>query len=266
MRTVLKLLLLSAAIVARAAEAPAPAKAPAAGTADAPAAAAAPAGAAATNAPASNPGSGTNGATAGKSKEYLSTTVVDPEARELKPRDGFRFSIEEDPPPLGGGNGSDTGVYVSDGGEAMFPVSRFGTPYIKLSVAGKKLADIRRELKERLDAEYYKNCTVHLDLVQVNRGSASVDQTARVTFYGEMKGVVAIGEGENLTISEAILRVGGSEYADLRKVRIHRLKKETGLEEIIIVDVDKILKKGDRKGDVQLQGGDRVEVKEKGLF
>lgn len=258
MRTVLKLLLLSAAIAARAAEAPAPAKAPAAGTADTTPSAA-------TNAPAAS-GTGTNSAASGKSKEYLSTTVVDPEARELKPRDGFRFSIDEDPPPVGGGVGSDTGVYVSDGGEAMFPISRTGTPYIKLSVAGKKLADIRKELKERLDADYYKNCTVHLDLVQVNRGTASIDQAARVTFYGEIKGVVAIGEGENLTISEAILRVGGSDYADLKRIKIHRLKKETGREEIIMVDVEKILKKGDRTGDVQLQGGDRVEVKEKGLF
>ncbi len=261
MRTVLKLLLLSAAIVARAAEAPAPAKASAAGAADTPA----PAVSATTNAPAAI-GTGTNSATTGKSKEYLSTTVVDPESRELKPRDGFRFSIDEDPPPLGGGAGFEQGVYVSDGGEAMFPVSRSGNAYIKLSVAGKKIADIRKELKEKLDGDFYKNCTVHLDLVQVNRGAASVDQTARVTFYGEIKGVVAIGEGENLTISEAVLRVGGSDYADLRKIKIHRLKKETGLEEIINVDVEKILKKGDRKGDVQLQGGDRVEVKEKGLF
>ena len=80
-----------------------------------------------------------------------------------------------------------------------------------------------------------------------------------------MTGVVAIAEGETLTISEAVLRVGHSDYADLRKVKIHRLDKETGKEKMIVVDVDKILKKGDRSADAPLQGGDRVEVKEKGL-
>lgn len=255
MRPVLNFLLISAAILARGAETPAPVNAKAT-----PAAVVSPA----TNGPATT--AGTNGVSSSKGKEYLSTTVVDPEARELKPRDGFRFSVDEDPPPLGGGGGSDLSVFISDGGEAMFPVSRTGTPYIKLNVAGKKIADIRKELKEKLDAEFYKNCTVHLDLVQVNRGSASVDQTSRVTFYGEMTGVVAINEGETLTISEAVLRVGHSDYADLRKVKIHRLDKETGREKMIVVDVDKILKKGDRSGDTPLQGGDRVEVKEKGLF
>lgn len=261
MRTVLKSLLLSAAIVAYGAVAAAPPNPKAAE----PSSAQKPIVAGVTNGP--SIGTGTNGMSSGKGKEYLSTTVVDPEARELKPRDGFRFSVDEDPPPVGGGVGSDTAVFISDGGEAMFPVSRTGTPYVKLSVAGKKIADIRKELKEKLDSEFYKDCTIHLDLVQVNRGAASVDQTSRVTFYGEMTGVVAITEGETLTISEAVLRVGRSEYADLRKVKIHRLDKETGREKVMpVVDVDKILKKGDRSGDIPLQGGDRVEVKEKGLW
>jgi hypothetical protein len=81
-----------------------------------------------------------------------------------------------------------------------------------------------------------------------------------------MTGAVAINEGEQLTISEAVLRVGRSEFADLRKVKIHRLDKETGRDNIIVVDVEKILKKGDRRDDKVLQAGDRVEVREKGLF
>ena len=205
---------------------------------------------------------------AGKaSKEFLSTTVVDPESRELKPRDGFRFTIDEDPPPIGGGGGLDGAVYVSDGGEAMFPVSRSSSTYLKLGVAGKKLADVRKELKARLDAEYYKNCTIHLDLVQVNRGSAVMDQSARVTIYGELAGALVIGEGETLTISEAMLRVGRNEDADMKRIRIHRLDKETGKEKpVIIVDVDRILKQGDRSHDEVLQGGDRIEVRARGFF
>lgn len=199
-------------------------------------------------------------------KESLTTTVVDPESRELKPRDGFRFSIDEDPPVFGANGSLDMGVSISDAGEVMFPVSRSSSIYIKLNVAGKKLAEVRKEVKERLDAEYYKNCTIHLDLVQVNRGGNSVDQAARVTFYGEMAGVVTIAEGESLTISEAVLRVGRSEYADLKKVKIHRLDKATGKDVIFDVNVDKILKSGDRREDKVLQAGDRVEVKEKGLF
>lgn len=249
MRTVLLTLVVAGALLARGADAAAPA-----------------APVVASSKPASGGASaeGTN-STGKPAKEYLSTTVVDPEARELKPRDGFRFSIDEDPPSALGGGSLDSMVFVSDGGEAMFPVSRSSSVYVKVNVAGRKIAEVRKELKERLDQDYYKNSTIHLDLVQVNRGGA-VDQTARVTFYGEMTGAVAINEGEQLTISEAVLRVGRSEFADLRKVKIHRLDKETGRDNIIVVDVEKILKKGDRRDDKVLQAGDRVEVREKGLF
>jgi protein involved in polysaccharide export with SLBB domain len=255
MRTVLPILLLTSALWALGAEPSADAKNKTPAVVAAPESEAGVVGTGSTNA-------------AGKSgKEYLSTTVVDPETRELKPRDGFRFSIEEDPPPtLGGGSPDGGGVYISDGGEAMFPVSRSSTIYLKLTVAGKKLADVRKELKARLDAEYYKNCTIHLDLVQVNRGSAAMDQSARVTIYGELSGVLPIGEGETMTISDAMLRVGRSEDANMKKIKIHRLDKETNKEKIITVDVDKILKQGDRTHDEVLKGGDRIEVLARGFF
>ena len=260
MRNVIPLLMLASAVMVRGAaptadskRKPAPATTPTA-----------PLVSPGTEAPVGGPA--TTNAAGKATKEYLSTTVVDPESRELKPRDGFRFSIDEDPPPIGGGGGLDGTVYISDGGEAMFPVSRSSSTYLKLSVAGKKLVEIRKELKARLDAEYYKNCTVHLDLVQVNRGSAVMDQAARVTIYGELAGVLAIGEGEILTISEAMLRVGRNEDADMKRIRIHRLDKETGKETIFTVNVDKILKQGDRTDDKALQGGDRIEVKARGFF
>ncbi len=101
----------------------------------------------ATNSPAA--ATGTN-APAKAAKEGQSTTVVDPEARELKPHDIVRFQIEEDPPlPV---SSEPTHVSVSDGGEALFPVSRHADTYVKVIAAGRKLVDIRKDVKALLDA------------------------------------------------------------------------------------------------------------------
>lgn len=198
-------------------------------------------------------------------KESLPTTAVDPEKRELKPHDTLRFTIREDPPLSLGGEGMK--VIISDGGEAMFPVSRHGDSYVKVSVAGKKLETLRREVKALLDKDYYFDCTVILDLDGINRGGFQGDAFGRVTFYGDggLNTSISISDSKPLMLSDAILQAGGgnSLFANLKKVRIHRLNPETKQDTTLTVNVDRILKEGNREEDKQLLDGDRIEVREK---
>jgi protein involved in polysaccharide export with SLBB domain len=203
-------------------------------------------------------------------KEYLTTTIIDPEKRELKPHDLLRFQIDQDPPVATGGE--PMRVLISDGGEAMFPVSRHGDTYVKVVVSGKKLADLRKEVKALLDAEYYNDCSVILDLEQVNRnGAGGGDTFGSVTIYGELNQVVAIPDSKPLMLSDALLKAGagssqgGAIYADLKRVRIHREDPKTKRDVPLTVNVEKILKEGDRSADQQLRDGDRIEVREKGF-
>jgi protein involved in polysaccharide export with SLBB domain len=194
-------------------------------------------------------------------KEYLSTTTIDPETRELKPHDVLRFQIDQDPPvPIGG---EPTRVSVSDGGEAMFPVSRHGNSYVKVAVAGKKLADLRKEVKILLDTDYYNDCSVQLDLEQVNRNGSFGDSFGSVTIYGELSGVIPIPDNKPLMLSDAILKAGKNDFADLKRVRIHRVDPQTKRDIVTTVNVTKILKEGNRDEDQQLKDGDRIEVREK---
>jgi protein involved in polysaccharide export with SLBB domain len=207
-----------------------------------------------TGTPTSAPPAATNATSA---KEYLSSTAVDAENRDLKPGDVFQFVIEEDP----GRSVSPMSVKVSDGGEAMFPVSQSGPQYVKVNVRGKKLADLRREVKDLLDADYYEHCTVRLDLNQINRAGASTEGLGKVVVYGELQGVVQLPENKALRISDAIISVGNNKFANLSKVRLHRQDATSGKEEIKLVNVDKILREGDRTDDIVLQDGDRIEVR-----
>ncbi len=270
MNRLLPFLSLALALPLMAAESPAAAPAPAATAAttvtNAPAAAphgtnVTVANTTATNAPAT--GTGTNA----PPKEGLSTTVVDPATRELKPHDYMRFTIAEDPPLP---SSSDLNrVAVSDGGEALFPVSRHSDIYVKVTAAGRKLEDIKKDVKALLDAEYYNDATVTLDLEGINRQNNNYgSDQAKVTIYGSLNQMVPIGDGETLMLSEAILRAGGGQkggFANLSKVVIHRLDAGTKKEITITVNVEKVLYKGARDEDKPLMNGDRIEVKEKGF-
>jgi protein involved in polysaccharide export with SLBB domain len=216
-----------------------------------------------TNAPpaVAAPDTGTN-SPAKTTKEGSSGSVVDATTRELKPHDILRYQILEDPPLP---NSSDQNrVAVSDAGEALFPVSRYGNTYVKVTAAGRKLEDIRKDLKAALDADYYMDCTVTLDLEQVTRPTNFGD-VAKVTIYGTLNQVIQIGDGETLMLSDAILRAGGAQtgtFADLRRVVIHRADPASKRELTITVNVEKVLK-GARSDDKELMDGDRIEVRDK---
>jgi len=195
-----------------------------------------------------------------KTKEYLSTTILNAETREFKPGDSFLYAVKED--PTKGGQASQT-VRVSDAGEAIFPVSFGSRLYVKVDVRSMKLGDIRQKVKSLLDEDYYNDATVFLEFTQANRSSMEQEISPQVQIYGEMQGVVILRENEVKRISDAILGLNRSPYADLRRVRLHRIDPTTGKEEIRMINVDRILREGDRSIDEILQDGDRIEIRPK---
>ena len=218
------------------------------------------------------------GADAKTAKESQSTTVIDAENRELKPHDVLGFLIDQDPSVVealrgNGGSGDAETIFVTDAGEAMFRVTRMSPISVKLSVAGKKLERVRKELKAVLDAEYYQDCSFRLDLQAVNRSSAMLESSssARVVLYGNggLSGTFPIIEGRKLMLSDVIISAGGksgNEYANLKKVKIRRVDPATNKETIIEANVTNIIEKGDRNADIELKDGDRVEVPARSLI
>ena len=219
------------------------------------------------------------GGDAKTAKESQSTTVVDAENRELKPHDVLGFLIDQDPSVVealrggNGGSGDAETIYVTDAGEAMFRVTRTSPISVKLSVAGKKLEVVRKELKVLLDAEYYQDCSFRLDLQAVNRSSAMMESasSARVVLYGSggLSGTFPIIEGRKLMLSDIIISAGGksgNEYANLKRVKVRRFDPVSKKETVIEANVTNIIEKGDRNADIELKDGDRVEVSQRSII
>lgn len=211
-----------------------------------------PANAGATNAPGSQ-ATGTN-APAGQLDK------IDAEARELKTGDLLRFSVEQDPAKAK----LLQFVDITEAGEALFPVTKESDIYVKLNARGKKLADLRTEVKALLDAEYYNDCTVKIDLEQIRRDSsvAGPENSAKVTVFGVTSGKILIREGETKTLTELVLDLGSLPRANLKKVKLRRMDTATKRETITEHNVRKLLDQGDRAHDPVLKDGDRVEILE----
>lgn len=194
------------------------------------------------------PAPGTNAAPAG---------VIDPETRELRPGDTFRYRIEEDP----GASSDSMRTTVTATGDIHFNVSRRYDTYVTISARGKRVSDLRKALKERLEADYYHSATVSLNLDNVERSPASLaTSTGKVQVFGEIQTVLPLPEDRDLMISDAILLLPRNDFANLKRVKIHRSNPETKERETIEIDVDRILRKNDRSLDVRLKDGDRLEI------
>lgn len=187
----------------------------------------------------------TNAAAAASEVEY-----------KLLPQDKLTFRIDEDPIKAGQAEP----LIVSALGDIQFPVSRGYEERIVIRAKGRTLKDVEAEIKAKLEADFYKQATVHLRLVDQSR------RVGQVQFFGMVRGPVELFPGEQKSLSSAILQLGYNEFANLRKVKIQRIDPVTKENKTIIVNVEEILKTNDRKKDIILQDGDRVEVPERGLI
>ncbi len=201
------------------------------------------------------PGGGTNAA-------GTIVGVIDAETRDLRPHDVFRYRIEQDPVP----GTEPLRVVITDSGEAHFNVSRGHSTYVTVKAAGRRIADVRKDLKEKLDAEYYLNATVRLDLEGVNSAVGSQAALAasmgKVQIFGEMQGTIPIPESGRLMLSDVILGLARNDFANLKKIRVKRYNSD-GQPETHTVDIDKVLNDNDRSADFELKDGDRINVPRK---
>lgn len=185
---------------------------------------------------------------------------IDAEARDLKPGDVLRFSIDQDPAAAK----LIQLVDITAAGEALFPVSKESDRYVKLNARGKKLAALRLEVKQLLDAEYYNDCAVKIDLDRIRQDASVVnpENMAKVTVFGVTSGTISIREGEVKTLTDLVLQLGQLPRANLKKVEIRRLDPTTKRETVTEYDVRRLLERGDRSNDPVLQDGDRVKIPE----
>jgi protein involved in polysaccharide export with SLBB domain len=169
--------------------------------------------------------------------------------------DKVEFSIEEDPVKSGGPQE----LIVLPLGDINFPVSRNSDLLIPIRAAGKTIDEVKASLKAKLDADYYQNATVFL------RPKEQAPRRAQVLFTGQVRtSILNLNGGETVTLFEALLRVGTTEFAHLKKVTVHRKSGAAGKPETLVLDVA-AMQKGDRSKDISLQDGDLVEVPEKTL-
>lgn len=191
--------------------------------------------------------------------------VVDAEARELKPHDTFRFRIEQDPT-----SGAEAmRVVITDSGEAHFNVSRAHSTYVTVKAAGRHLSEVRRELKTKLDAEFYRDASVNLDLEGVANsannpaaGGLALGSAAKVQIFGEMQGTYPVPEGQRLWLSDVILALPRNDFANLKKIKVLRTTAD-GKPESHTVNINDVLNNNDRSADFELKDGDRVQVPRK---
>ena len=173
---------------------------------------------------------------------------------ELRAGDRLRFRIAEDP-----ATGKDPIVVaVNTVGEASFPVSRESDLRVTLGVRGKTLKQVKELLTVKLLDEYYNQATVELNLEE------KILTPGKVQFFGEMRGTFPLSPDQPpMMLSEQMLQMGVPEFADLKRIKIHRVDPLTQATKIIEVDVRSIIRGGQRVKDVPLQDGDRVEVPQK---
>jgi protein involved in polysaccharide export with SLBB domain len=170
----------------------------------------------------------------------------------LRPADKLLFAVRED--PVAGAGAEE--LTVNPLGEATFRVSRGAAAAITLNVAGRTLAQVKAELQTRLLAEYYNVATIDLRLKETTQAAG------KILFSGAVRAnIVPIQPGERKTLFEALLQVGTTDFANLRKVRLSRVDPRTGAEGAWIYDAEAIRK--DRSKDVLLLDGDRLDVPEK---
>lgn len=169
-------------------------------------------------------------------------------AYKLSPMDKLSVSISQDPIP-----GKPVEINVSPLGDLTIPVSRCCEDSLTVTnIAGKTIEDVEKQLKQRLEEEFYEKATVQLRLIDPTR------RKGQVLLRGAVRGsMVQLDPGKPKTLFEALTEVGYTEYANLKKVKLDRPGQTVKYFDIQAVG------KGDRTKDVELQDGDRVTVDEK---
>jgi protein involved in polysaccharide export with SLBB domain len=178
------------------------------------------------------------------------------ESHQLQPGDNISFQIlEEKNDPLSN--------YKQPESITVMDSSEVDLPYLgRVSVAGKTCKELAAVVKAALEKDYYYRATVIVGLNSINqvRGQAFVSGMVRG------QGSVDIMFNRDLTAGEAILRMGGlDDFADKKNVKVIRNRGAGTNEEIMVVNMEDVLDKGEMGKDVVLQPGDFIIVPAKVL-
>lgn len=161
--------------------------------------------------------------------------------------DTINFQIKED-------NDDPQTIEVTDSGDIEVPyIGRF-------PAAGKTCKELAGQLKEALEKKYYYRATVIISV-------KSMASQGVVYVVGGVKapGPLEIPRDDILTVSKAILRAGGfDDFADEKKVRLTR-RTDGGTNEVLTVNVEAVLNKGEMQDDPRVQSGDLIFVPEKAV-
>ena len=190
-------------------------------------------------------------ASVGRAQRSTSAPPTDQSKYRLMPNDRLAFRIEEDPFK----SADPIAVIVTPLGEIHFQVTRGSDLSIVVNARGKTLAEVKAELKSRLDTDYYQNATIFLNVL-----NHSV-QPGKVLFVGPaIINTIQLRPGETKTLAEAIIQLGYNDFVNLKKVTVERLDPITKQLSTIVVDVDSVIRLKDRSKDILLQDGDRVKT------
>ncbi len=140
---------------------------------------------------------------------------------------------------------------ISDSGELDMPLVG------RVTAAGKTCKELAYELKPMLEKEYFYHATVIIGVE-----TYSTHPQGKVYLMGQVQrqGAIEIPANEVMTVSKAILLVGGlADFADRRKVKLVR-KKPDGTSETTIVDLVEILDRGHSDRDPAVQAEDMIIV------
>ncbi len=128
----------------------------------------------------------------------------------------------------------------------------------RISVVGKTCDEVARELKRKLEADYYFAADVRLGINQVNHAGS----LGKVYLSGNVRipGPQDVLNGERMTVSAAIIKAGGfDKFANERKVQVTRRNK-AGQIERHTVDVRAVINNGRQDLDLELHDGDYINV------
>lgn len=174
---------------------------------------------------------------------------------KLAPMDKLQYRVLEDPAQ------GFTQVAVSSLGKIAFPVSLgFENIVVTVDAKGQTVDEVAAAVKKQLEARYYKKATISLSLVD------KAQKMGQAFFTGECRGVVPVPSGEEVLLSTALIKLGYSEFANLKKVEYYTIDKATGKKaDVRILNMEDVIKKGLRGEDKDpvLQDGDRIVVNQK---
>jgi polysaccharide export outer membrane protein len=142
---------------------------------------------------------------------------------------------------------------VSDSGELDVPLMG------RVTAAGKTCKELAYELKPLLEKEYFYHATVIIGVETLINKPLPI---GKVYLTGQVarQGALELPPNESLTVSKAILMVGGlADFADRRRVKLVH-KKPDGTTETTVVDLVEILDNGHTDRDPVLQPDDMIIV------